>query len=156
MRSICREDDMPDRTTVYDWYIHNVGEVVDGDTIIEHGFPYHYDRAREVGIDEMFDETIEISDDGTNDYVEREGRNGTFIAFDKEAVLRSRLRMDARHKYIENMMPRKYGKNLKVQSQQLDGDGNSIDPVGMVPDGLDEFLSVCAEAVKKAMEKDDQ
>lgn len=133
LRAICRDDDMPDRQTIYNWLIQNIGERKDENgAIIEEGFFDHYTRAREVGLDEVADETIEIADAGADDYVDIEMKNGKVkTVFDKEAVLRSRLRVDTRQWYLENMAPRKYGKNVKVQSQQLDAKGEPTDPVGV-------------------------
>lgn len=43
--------------------------------------------------------------------------------------MRSRLRVDARLQWLANTEPRKYGKSLKVQNQDVDKAGNPIDPV---------------------------
>jgi len=153
LRSVCRDEDMPDRQTIYNWLNHNIGRVVEGDRVIEEGFFDHYTRAREVGLDEVADETMDIADDGTNDYVERvkklkNGDEKREVLFDKEAVLRSKLRVENRWKYLENMAPRKYGKNVKIQSQALDGAGNPTDPPKSGVEAVDDFLSAVLDAVK--------
>jgi len=131
LRFVCKIDGMPERQTIYNWLHNNIGEVKDEQgNIIEHGFFDHYTRAREIGLDEVADETLDIADDGTNDYVELVNSRGTKkIILDKEAVMRSRLRVDARLAYLANMAPRKYGKNVKVENQTLDKDGKPTDPV---------------------------
>ena len=133
LRSICRDDGMPERQTVFNWLHSNIGlrkDEVTGD-ILEQGFFDHYTRAREIGCDEIHDETIEISDDGTNDYVEKLKKNGEVtVLFDKEAVMRSKLRVDTRMRYLENMQPKKFGRNSTVNNQTLDKNGEPTDPVG--------------------------
>lgn len=135
LRAVCRMDDMPDRETIYHWIYKNIGVVKDEQgKVIEEGFFDHYTRAREIGLDEIADETLEIADDGTNDFVEVEtpGKNGAppkvKILFDKEHVQRSKLRVESRHRYLENMAPRKYGKNAApIQVQPLGKDGEPTD-----------------------------
>ncbi len=137
LRAVCRMDNMPERPTIYDWYCRNIGEVKnEAGEVIERGFSYHYDHAREIGLDEVADETMEIADSGEDDYVEIEVKGKTKISFDKEAVLRSRLRVDNRWRYLENMAPRKYGKNVKVSNQTLDDKGEPTNPVGFDAGGV--------------------
>lgn len=141
---------MPDRQTVYNWLTENRGEEKDDEgRVITAGFFDHYTRAREIGIDEIMDETMEIADDGLNDFVEIEmKKGGTKVIFDKEAVMRSKLRVDTRHRYAENMAPRKYGRNVKVQAQTLDKEGNPTDPP-MSKEAVDEFLGDILDAIRK-------
>ena len=158
LRAICRMDEMPERQTIYNWLYGNIGERKDEEgKVIEQGFFDHYTRAREIGLDEVADETIEIADDGRNDWMQVEIRKGTFKPIlDKEAVLRSKLRVDTRQKYLENMAPRKYGNRVKVENQQLDGKGEPTDPAGAISnEALDGFLKDIADAIEKAKPKDD-
>lgn len=157
LRSICRDDTMPERQTIYNWLYVNKGEVKQGEKILVAGFFDHYTRAREVGLDEICDETIEIADDGTNDFVERVvkqrgGGEKKEIVFDKEAVMRSRLRVETRNSYLANMAPRKYGRNVKVETQALDKKGEPTDPPGSAA-ATDSFLESVAAALKKGEAK---
>lgn len=132
LRAVCRIEGMPDRQTIYNWLYENVGEVKnDQGEIVEVGFFDHYTRAREVGLDEVADETLDIADDGTNDWMDivinKQGDTKTVL--NKEAVLRSKLRVETRLQYLANMAPRKYGKNVKIENQTLDKDGKPTDPV---------------------------
>jgi len=100
LRSICRDDKMPNIDTVYAW-LSKYKE-----------FSEQYDRARADQVDTFADEIIEISDDGTNDFVERETKSGhVMIVADHEHIQRSRLRVDARKWVAERMKPKKYGQN---------------------------------------------
>lgn len=135
LRAVCRCDDMPDRVTIYNWLINNIGEKKDEEgKVVTEGFFNHYTRARDIGLDEIADETIEIADDSGNDFIEVEtpGKNGAppkvKIQFDKEHVQRSKLRVETRQRYMENMAPRKYGKNATpIQVQPLGKDGEPSD-----------------------------
>lgn len=106
MNSICRDDHMPSRQCVYEWVIHN-----------REGFGDKYARARDSGLDVMAEELLDIADDGTNDYVEKESqRTGTtFVALDAEHVQRSRLRVDTRKWYLSKLAPKRYGDKQTVE-----------------------------------------
>lgn len=134
LRSVCRDDDMPHRRTVEEWLMDLPNEENKGKPWIIDDFMSHYTRAREVQADNIHDEIVDIADDGTNDFMEivkkrKDGSEHKTIIFDKEAVLRSKLRVDARLSWLANTSPRKYGKAVKVQNQDVDKEGKPIDPV---------------------------
>lgn len=105
LRSICRDEHMPSDFAVRNWVIHDV-----------EGFASHYTRARDAGLDVLADEVLEIADDGTNDWMEKHGKNGgTFIAENGEAMARSRLRFDARRWYLSKLAPKRYGDRQAVE-----------------------------------------
>lgn len=107
LRQICKDDDMPGLTTIIDWL---------NDTTKE-GFHKQYDRARALQAEIMFDEIIEISDDGTNDWTDREvGKDRLIRAADHEHIQRSKLRVDTRKWYLSKVLPKKYGEKLDVTS----------------------------------------
>ena len=101
MRAICRDHDMPARGTVYRWLSENPE------------FHDRYARAQELRVEVMADEMLEISDDGTTDYVTKVGRNGhEYEAVDQEHIQRSRLRVDTRKFLMSKLMPSKYGERV--------------------------------------------
>lgn len=105
LRSICRDEHMPSDFAVRNWVIHDLN-----------GFASHYTRARDAGLDVLADEVLEIADDGTNDWMEKQGKNGTsFIAENGEAMARSRLRFDARRWYLSKLAPKRYGDRQAVE-----------------------------------------
>jgi hypothetical protein len=113
---ICRDDKIPTRSTVNLW-------LVDGK---HKTFSDNYERAVNIRTDNMFDDLIEIADDGRNDFMERENENGgTWWEFKNEHVQRSRLRVDTRKWYLSKVMPKKYGDKLDVTS---DGRSLAADP----------------------------
>lgn len=115
LRAICSDDDMPAASTVFRWL---------GD---DEGFREQYARAREAQADAIFDEILEIADDGRNDYVEKLRQDGgKDTAFDAEHVQRSRLRVDARKWVASKLAPKKYGDDLRLRHADADG-GRLID-----------------------------
>jgi hypothetical protein len=71
--------------------------------------------AREKGIEALLDEVVDISDDGTNDWMEREYDSGdTKIVLNGEAVQRSKLRIETRVKLAQMLKPKKYGAKLDL------------------------------------------
>lgn len=74
-----------------------------------------YVHACEARADSIFDEMLDIADDGTNDYMMKILNNGDVIeVLNSEHVQRSRLRIDARKWMLSKMNPKKYGDKLDV------------------------------------------
>jgi hypothetical protein len=120
LRQICGEDDMPDKATVLRW-IPKFPEFRD-----------QYARAREAQAEFWLDEILEIADDGSNDWVERQRKDGsTYEAIDQEHINRSRLRVDSRKWIMSKLLPKKYGD--KVDLQHTGADGGPIHIVTGVP-----------------------
>jgi len=99
LRAICRDEDMPVTSTVCKWLTQ------------QRAFAEQYARAREAQADALFDEILEIADDGTNDFTE--GRNGETVV-NNEAIGRSRLRVDARKWMAGKLRPKVYGEKLDL------------------------------------------
>lgn len=109
LREICRDDDMPDKSTVMRWLAQHPE------------FRDQYACAREAQADYFAEEIIEISDDGTNDWMERKNSDGTTYEVENREVLnRSRLRVDTRKWLMARMAPKKYGDKIE-QNVQMDG-----------------------------------
>lgn len=103
LRQVCRRAGMPDISTVLAW------------EKTKEDFSQQYARARESGYRAMAEEILEIADDGTNDYVERERADGTkHVVFDGEHVQRSKLRVDTRKWLLSKALPKLYGDKLEV------------------------------------------
>lgn len=105
VRTICKDDDMPSGVTIYNW-------LLDDD---KKEFFKQYARARDAQAELMFDELLEIADDGRNDYMERENKDGsTYEVVNSEHINRSRLRVDTRKWYLSKVLPKKYGDKLDM------------------------------------------
>ena len=103
LRRICRENEhLPARSTIKLWVVDDVD-----------GFSARYLRAKAEGIDEIVDEALDISDDGTNDtYLDDEGNRRT----DNDVLGRSKLRVDTRKWYASKLAPKLYGDKIDVTS----------------------------------------
>ena len=90
---------MPAKSTVMEWLeAHET-------------FRTKYARAREYQADSLFDEMLDISDDGSNDtYIDREGN----IRIDHDVLGRSKLRLETRRWMVMKLRPKKYGEKLEL------------------------------------------
>ena len=122
LRSICRDDHIPARITVVDWIIKN-----------REGFADQYAHARDVGLDVMADQLLDISatplkaakkkftrvvagpvpEDGDDN----DERNlGTEIETTTgDAVDRARLHADTLKWYLSKLAPKRYGDKIAVE-----------------------------------------
>ena len=101
---ICRDEHIPAASTIRGWALDD-----------REDFAARYARARDLGLDAMADETIEIADDSRNDWIERETAAGRLVrVVDVEAVQRSRVRIDARRWLLSKLKPERYGDSLKL------------------------------------------
>lgn len=94
---------MPKERTVYAWFE------------LHEDFLQKYMRAREARADKMFEEMLEIADDGSNDWMEKrdaEGEDTGLYTINGEHVQRSRLRLDTRKWMLARMSPRKYSERM--------------------------------------------
>lgn len=105
LRSICLSEHLPHISTVMRWLAR------------DEGFREQYTRAREVQAEYLIDEIIEISDDGTNDYVAKRDAEGEIVGWREngEWSNRSRLRVDARKWAASKLAPKKYGDKSQVE-----------------------------------------
>ena len=96
---------MPERQTVINWSLNT-----------EHPFFDQYERARKIGYHLMADELTDIADDGSNDWMERYGKDGEALgwAINGEAVQRSRIRIDTRKWMLSKVLPKIYGDKSSV------------------------------------------
>lgn len=103
LSAICRDLDMPGRSTVI--YYKNRAE--------NSAFAARYAQARLDQMDTWGDQSIDIADDGTTDYITKIGRNGVeYEAVDQEHIQRSRLRVDTRMRLMAVIAPHTYGERV--------------------------------------------
>lgn len=77
-------------------------------------FASMYARAREAQAEHFAAELLEIADDGSNDWIERESGGASVIVPDHEHINRSRLRVDARKWLMARMAPRRWGDRQEI------------------------------------------
>lgn len=122
LRAICRDEGMPDRSTVFRWLADPERK----------NFCDQYASAREYQADSLVEETLEIADDGSNDWMERRGEDGQGEGWrvNGEHIQRSRLRVDARKWFASKVAPKKYGDK---QTTELTGpDGKPLEPFSRI------------------------
>ncbi len=79
-----------------------------------------YARASKLRADAMFEEILEIADDGRRDYTETaDGREVP----DHDHIQRSKLRVDSRKWMLAKMMPKKYGDKVE---HAIGGNGEPV------------------------------
>lgn len=116
LRSVCRDPVMPARSTVERWI-----------TADRDGFAGQYARARNVGLDEIADELLEVAADGSNDWMKRNDPENPGYDFNGEHVQRSRLRVDTGKWYLSKLAPKRYGEKLELSGpdgQPITGESN--------------------------------
>ena len=92
LRKICKADDLPACSTVFKWLIENKE------------FSEQYAYARELQADTLFDEILDIADQGSGD------------------VQRARLRIDTRKWMVGKLRPKKYGESSQIKLTGADDD----------------------------------
>lgn len=112
LRRICRDDGMPAMSTVMLWNLDNEG-----------GFSEQYAKARRAQAEQLMDELLDISDDGSNDFMaklDEEGQPTGGYMVNHENIARSRLRVDTRKWYASKVLPKIYGDKQIHQTQEGD------------------------------------
>ncbi len=118
LRAICRDEDMPHESAVRVWAINDVGADENG----KGGFYSQYARARDIGLDAMADETLEIADKPAIGIKRKLGPTGQVIeTMAVDTVDRSRLRVDTRKWYLSKLAPKRYGEKLTHEHSGIDG-----------------------------------
>lgn len=91
LRAVCRDKDMPSEAAVRAWALDDVD-----------GFSTQYETARNLGLDCMADEVLDIADSDDSDAQSR------------------RLKFDARRWYLSKLAPKRYGEKV---SHEHGGEG---------------------------------
>ena len=102
LREICRMEGMPPWRNIYFWMAR------------DEDLSAHIARAREAGYDAIAEECLDIADNATNDWMEREFRNAhgkieVEQVVNTEHIQRSKLRIETRLKLLAKWRPEKYG-----------------------------------------------
>lgn len=117
---ICEEKEMPTTAAVYNWLFD--GATNEDGTLTKQEFIDNYQRARSAQAEKMFDEMLDIADNGTNDWMERHGE----MVEDKEVTNRSKLRVETRKWYLSKVLPKKFGDKVDLTSGNEPIKGNTI------------------------------
>lgn len=93
---------MPAMSTMFKWLRENSE------------FSEQYARAKQEAADAMAEEILDISDNGSNDWMEKHFGETTAWVTNGEALQRSRLRVDTRKFLMAKMKPKVYGDKLDL------------------------------------------
>ena len=107
LKGICRDRDFPSESAVRRWALED-----------HDGFATRYALARQLGLDTMADQLLEIADDGSQDF--KLDSHGNLVP-DHEHIARSRLRIDTRKWYLAKLAPKCYGDKVDVNVGGQDG-----------------------------------
>ena len=107
LREICRMEGMPAWRNIYFWKAR------------DEDLSAHIAQAREMGYDNIAEECLDIADNSTNDWMDREFRNAhgkieVERVADTEHIQRSKLRIETRLKLLAKWKPEKYGEKTVI------------------------------------------
>lgn len=123
VRTIVKDPEMPSSSSIFRW-------LLDED---KKEFWEQYEKARNIQAELMFEELLDIADDGSNDWVQREGKDEEeWWVQNGEAMSRSRLRVDTRKWYLSKVLPKKFGEKIDMTT---DGKPISINLINYKNDG---------------------
>ena len=104
IREVGRADGMPAEKTIRRW------------SIAKPEFKEQLEDARKFGWESLADSLLEIADDGRNDWMERNGKDGSpGYVLNGEHVQRSRLRVDTIKWMLTKMLPKIYGDKVTTE-----------------------------------------
>ncbi|MCR4285649.1 MAG: terminase small subunit protein [Candidatus Kaiserbacteria bacterium] len=117
IRHIVRDKDMPSPAIIFRWLLDPKKQE----------FWEIYEKARNIQAELMFEELLDIADDGFNDYMLREGKDGEdYEVVNAEHIQRSKLRVDTRKWYLSKVLPRKFGERSILATEDKDGNVQPI------------------------------
>lgn len=117
LNKICEDEHLPHSSTVYDWLAK------------DKEFADNYVCARDMYADVAAEEIIEISDNGTNDWMQKNDPENPGYVLNGEHVQRSKLRIDARKWIAAKLKPKKYGDSIKIETETtIASDSGNLDP----------------------------
>lgn len=107
LRTICEDEGMPSVSLILKWLS------------LYPSFEAQYAKSKEQQIEALVSETLDIADDGRNDYMERLNFDGSQPGWhlNGEALARSRLRIDTRKWLAGKLKPKKYGEKIEVDQK---------------------------------------
>jgi hypothetical protein len=124
-------DTLPSRRLFYEWMAK--------DSVLSN----HYEAISLLRADIMFDEMIEIADDGTRDYMTKEIGDGIEVqVLNTEHIQRSRLRIDARKWILSKMVPKKFGDKTDITTNGKELPSTPIAPstINVVIEGSPKYI----------------
>lgn len=114
LKKICAQPGYPADATVRGWVIDDVG-----------GCSAQYTRARDIGLDVMADDLLDISDTAVVGVIETDKVNAAGVAYTekqrRDALDHRKLRVDTRKWYLSKIAPKRYGDRVAVDVTNANG-----------------------------------
>lgn len=107
---LAEKEEWPKITTFFKWLNSN------------EAFAKDYARAKECQAEYYGEEMVEISDDGTNDYMTIYKGDQEYNVENREVTSRSKLRVDTRKWLMSKLLPKKYGDKLELDVRKVGAD----------------------------------
>lgn len=117
LRTICRDESLPDRSTVFRWLARQDEE---GETTYA-DFRDQYARAREAQADALFEDIVEIADTPQLGVKTKTNEKGETETTEADMIEHRRLRVDARKWVAARLAPKKYGDKVMAEVTGKDG-----------------------------------
>jgi len=102
LREVLKDKHLPGTETFYKWIEEDSDKAK------------QYAHATTERANSIFEDILEISDNGTNDTFTVEGEERT----DHEVIQRSKLRVDTRKWMLSKMNPKKYGDRIEIETKE--------------------------------------
>lgn len=119
LRSVCRDDGMPDESTVRAWALDNT-----------QGFYPQYAKARDIGLDVMADEVMEIADTPERGIKTKTNEKGETETTEGDMIEHRKLRVDTRKWYLSKLAPKRYGDKVAIGgAEDLPAIQTTVDPL---------------------------
>lgn len=115
LRSICGEEEMPNKATVFRWLAAN------------QAFSDQYARAREAQADSLFDDILDIADTPMIGEKSKTMPDGKVEMTRGDMIEHRRLQVDARKWMAGKLRPKKYGE--KITQEVTGADGAPLVPI---------------------------
>lgn len=103
LRAICRDDGMPAESTVRLWAMEDV-----------EGFAAQYTRARDLGLDAIADEILEIANTPVPGITKTTKADGGIEEKQGDMIEHRRLQVDSRKWYLSKLAPKRYGDKMQL------------------------------------------
>lgn len=103
LRQVCRDESMPCTSTVMKW----AQEIPE--------FTEHYAKARSMLLEHWAEDIVDISDDGSNDWMAANDPENPGYRLNGEHINRSRLRVDTRKWLLSKLAAKKYGERVAAE-----------------------------------------
>lgn len=109
LRAVCRQDWAPDLTTIWKW----IGKHPE--------FVTQYTRAKQEGLEALAEDIMDIADNGTNDWMEKNDPDNPGWRVNGDHIKRAQLRIDSRKWVLSKLCPKKFGDKVTQEVSGIDG-----------------------------------